>query len=69
MAMVDGGYLVAKMLKKEGIDRVFTLTGGHIMPILYACTDLGIKVIDTRHECAAAYAADAYARSPAAPAW
>ena len=67
MAKVDGGYLVAKMLKEEGVECVFTLTGGHIMPILYACTDLGIDVIDMRHECAAAYAADAYARVKGKP--
>ncbi len=31
--MLDGGHLVAKMLRREKIDVVFTLCGGHIMPI------------------------------------
>ncbi len=29
---------------------MFTLVGGHISPILVACENLGIRVIDTRHE-------------------
>jgi len=29
---------------------VFTLVGGHISPILVACEQIGIRVIDTRHE-------------------
>lgn len=67
MSKVDGGILVARALKKEGVEQIFTLTGGHIMPILYACRDAGIKVIDVRHESAGAYAADAYARVTGKP--
>jgi acetolactate synthase-1/2/3 large subunit len=62
MAKVNGGRLLAKALKKEGVEVVFCLAGGHIMPILYGCREEGIKIIDCRHECAAAFAADAYAR-------
>ena len=57
-----GGSLVAKVLKSHDIDTIFTLPGGHISPIAVACEELGIKVIDTRHEVNAAFAADAYAR-------
>src|SRR5512141_625712 len=60
--MFDGGHLVAKMLKRENIDMVFTLCGGHIMPIYNGLLDEGIRVVDVRHEQAAAHAADAYAR-------
>jgi len=37
-------------LQAHGIEYVFTLTGGHISPILVACEKIGIRVIDTRHE-------------------
>lgn len=62
MSQISIGKLFAKALKKEGIDAIFTLSGGHIMPILYACRDEGIRVIDVRHECSGAYAAIAYAK-------
>ncbi|KAG4085137.1 thiamine diphosphate-binding protein [Neocallimastix lanati (nom. inval.)] len=57
-----GGKLVANAFKAYGITHVFTLTGGHISPILVECERSGIKVIDTRHEVTAVYAADAMAR-------
>ncbi len=57
-----GGRLIADALQAEGIDVLFTLTGGHISPIYDGCKDVGIRVIDVRHEQAAAHAADAYAR-------
>ena len=60
--MLDGGHLVAAMLQREEIDTVFTLCGGHIMPIYNGLLDEGIRIIDLRHEQAAAHAADAYAR-------
>jgi acetolactate synthase-like protein len=41
---------------------VFTLCGGHISPILVACEKLGIRIVDTRHEVTAVFAADAVAR-------
>ncbi|HEX8438492.1 thiamine pyrophosphate-binding protein, partial [Archangium sp.] len=60
--MVTGGQLVARMLKKEGVRHIFTLSGLHVAPIYAGCVEEGIQVIDTRHEQAAAHAADAYAR-------
>ena len=62
MAMISGGQLVARMLKKEGVRHIFTLSGLHVAPIYAACIEEGINIIDTRHEQAAAHAADAYAR-------
>lgn len=49
MAKVDGGRLLAKALKKEGVECIFCIAGGHIMPIFYGCREEGIKVIDVRH--------------------
>ena len=59
---ISGGHLVAKALRNEGIDAIFTLCGGHIIDIYDGCIDEGIKVIDVRHEQIAAHAADGYAR-------
>ena len=53
-ATISGGHLVAKALKNEGIDVIFTLCGGHIIDIYDGCTDEGIKIIDVRHEQVAA---------------
>jgi acetolactate synthase-1/2/3 large subunit len=62
MAKISGGQIIARALKAEGVDTVFTLTGGHILGIMAGCVAEGINVIDVRHEQAAAHAADAYAR-------
>jgi acetolactate synthase-1/2/3 large subunit len=59
---VSGGHLVAKALKNEGVDVIFTLCGGHIIDIYDGCLDEGIKIIDVRHEQVAAHAADGYSR-------
>jgi acetolactate synthase I/II/III large subunit len=59
---LPGGRLVARMLRKEGVTTVFTLSGLHVAPIYAGCVDEGIRLVDTRHEQAAAHAADAWAR-------
>jgi acetolactate synthase-1/2/3 large subunit len=61
-SVVSGGHLVAKALKSEGVDTIFTLCGGHIIDIYDGCIDEGIKIVDVRHEQVAAHAADGYAR-------
>src|SRR5437667_2772611 len=62
MAELSGGDLVARVLAQAGVSHVFTLCGGHILPIYDGCLREGIRVVDLRHEQAAAHAADAYAR-------
>ena len=57
-----GGQLVAHALKREGISRLFTLCGGHILPILDGCLDEGIQVLDARHEEAVAHMGEAWSR-------
>jgi acetolactate synthase-1/2/3 large subunit len=64
---ISGGHLVAKALRAEGIDVIFTLCGGHIIDIYDGCIDEGIKVVDVRHEQVAAHAADGYARVTGRP--
>ncbi|MDX1992251.1 MAG: thiamine pyrophosphate-binding protein, partial [bacterium] len=57
-----GGEVIARALKAQGVDTLYTLCGGHILPIYEGCLNNDIKVIDFRHEQAAAHAADAHAR-------
>ena len=67
MPKKQGGWLLAKTLFDLGVRDIFTLPGGHINPIYKACTDLGIRLIDTHHEQGAAMAADAYGRATRTP--
>lgn len=60
--VISGGRLVARALKNEGVDTLFTLCGGHIIDIYDGCVDEGIRIVDFRHEQVAAHAADGYAR-------
>nr|XP_041567626.1 2-hydroxyacyl-CoA lyase 2 isoform X1 [Taeniopygia guttata] len=57
-----GGELVAEVLRAHGVQFLFTLPGGHISPVLVACEKIGIRVVDTRHEATAVFAADAVSR-------
>jgi acetolactate synthase-like protein len=59
---MSGGDLVAEVLERHGVRFLFTLCGGHIAPILVSAEKRGIRVIDTRHEATAVFAADAAAR-------
>jgi acetolactate synthase-1/2/3 large subunit len=62
MGTLTGAQLLVRMLKAEGVRHLFTLSGLHIAPIYAACVEEGIAIVDTRHEQAAAHAADATAR-------
>ena len=64
MADLTGGQLVARTLRQASrrAPHLFTLCGGHILPIYDGCLTEGVAVIDCRHEQAAAHAGDAYAR-------
>lgn len=67
MAFIPGGHLVARAIKAEGIDHVFTLCGGHVQMIYDGCLSLGIRVVDVRHEQSAGHAADGWARVTGKP--
>jgi acetolactate synthase-1/2/3 large subunit len=62
MPDVHGGILAGRALKAAGVECIFTLCGGHIMPLYAGCHEQGIRIIDVRHEQAAVHAADAWAR-------
>jgi acetolactate synthase-1/2/3 large subunit len=62
-----GGERVARALAANGVRWIFTLCGGHISPILVAAKARGIRIVDTRDEATAVFAADAAARLTGTP--
>ncbi|HWI52108.1 MAG TPA: thiamine pyrophosphate-binding protein [Symbiobacteriaceae bacterium] len=67
MSFNHAGKVVARALKNEGTEVVFTLCGGHVMSIYDGCLDEGIRVVDVRHEATAAFAADGWSRLTGRP--
>src|SRR5919206_47741 len=59
---VHGGRLVARRLKARGVSKLFTLSGGHLFSIYDGCREEGIDIVDVRHESAAAFAAEGWAK-------
>jgi len=57
-----GADLLVAGLKAAGVERIFTLSGNHIMEVFDALVGSGIGIVHTRHEAAAVHMADAYAR-------
>ena len=53
--------VIARALKAHGVSRLFTLCGGHIMPIYMQAHAVGIRIVDVRDERAAVYMAQAHA--------
>lgn len=64
---MNGGDRIARVLQSYGVKFLFTLCGGHISPILKGAKDLGIRIVDVRHEATAVFAADAVARLTGVP--
>ena len=61
MADISGGHLAVKYLKEvEGVEVIFSLSGGHIDRMYDGCLEFGVKLIDVRHEQAAAMMAHAW---------
>jgi len=59
---MHGGRLVARRLKAHGVSKLFTLSGGHLFSIYDGCRTEGIDLVDVRHESAAAFAAEGWAK-------
>ena len=64
---VHGGRLVARTLRGHGVSHLFTLSGGHLFSIYDGCKEEGIELVDTRHEQAAAWAAEGFAKATRTP--
>lgn len=59
---VQGNELLARALVERGVDTMFFLMGGPTIDAANACAEAGIRMIDVRHEQAAAMMAHAYSR-------
>ncbi len=64
---VHGGRLVARALRSRGVEHLFTLSGGHLFSIYDGCREEGIEIVDVRHEQAAVWAAEGYAKATRRP--
>jgi len=60
---ITGAEAVVRSITKEGIDYVFGLPGGAVIPIFDAIVDSSLELVLTRHEQGAAHMADGYARA------
>jgi thiamine pyrophosphate-dependent acetolactate synthase large subunit-like protein len=60
--MVKAHDLVGPALKRNGVTTAFFLMGGPMLGAMDSCLSEGIRMIDVRHEQAAAFMAQAYAR-------
>lgn len=67
MPRINGGEMLVRALEREGVHEIFALHGGHLDAIFKACLEHGLRVIDTRHEQAAAHMADGWARTTGRP--
>ena len=62
MSKVTGASLAAEALEARGVKKIFTLSGGHITPIYQYLEGGPVELFDTRHEQAAVFMAEAWAR-------
>ena len=67
MQAANGGEAAARALIDLGVEFVFTLTGGHLNHIHQILEKSPVRLVDTRHEQAATFMADAYARMTGKP--
>jgi acetolactate synthase-1/2/3 large subunit len=62
-----GGEKIIQCLEREGVEYVFGLSGGAVMPLFDALVDSKIQLVLTRHEQGATHMADGYARATGRP--
>src|ERR1700759_926015 len=67
MAELTGSEIIARCLQKEGITDLFYIMGAPILLAEATCIKEGIRMIDVRHEQAAAFACQAYSRLKQVP--
>jgi len=64
---IRGAQILVEALKKEGVEYVFGIPGGSVLPVFDALYDAPFKFILTRHEQGATHMADGYARASGKP--
>jgi acetolactate synthase-1/2/3 large subunit len=57
-----GADALVRSLGVAGVERIFTLSGNHVMPVFDAVVDSAIELLHTRHEASAVHMADAWSR-------
>jgi acetolactate synthase-1/2/3 large subunit len=62
MTTMGGSRILAETLKRQGVDTIFFLMGAPLLDAEAACIGEGIRMIDVRHEQAAAMMAHAWGR-------
>ena len=60
---LNGAQIVWECLVREGVETVFGITGGKVIPLFHEMRNYPIKQVVMRHEQAAAHAADGFARA------
>jgi len=63
----SGAEKLIQCLEREGVEYIFGLSGGAVIPIFDALVDSKIKLILVRHEQGAMHMADGYARATGRP--
>jgi thiamine pyrophosphate-dependent acetolactate synthase large subunit-like protein len=62
MAEITGSEIIARCLRMEGVKDLFFIMGGPMLLAEATCIKEGIRMIDVRHEQAAAFSCQAYSR-------
>ena len=60
MAELNGGQIVARQLKAAGIDTIFGVVGGPMIQVFAGATEIGMTVVNCRHEESACFMASAW---------
>ena len=55
-------HWLARFIKAQGIDTVFSVSGNQIMPVYDGCLDAEVRIIHARHEGACVFMADGYSQ-------
>lgn len=61
------GVQTTAVMRAAGVDHLFTLNGAHIWPFYEGARDRGMRIVDTRHEATAVFAAEAWAKLTRGP--
>jgi acetolactate synthase-1/2/3 large subunit len=64
---VNAGHVIARRLRASDVDTLFTLSGGHLFPLYDGCVKTDVRLIDTRHEQTAAFAAEGWSKVTRVP--
>lgn len=67
MTQLRGADILARSLARAGLNRIFSLSGNHIMPVYDAALEAQLAITHVRYEGAAVHMADAWARLTGEP--